>query len=962
MSGSKPHLNTEQKEAVEYNTGPLLIIAGAGTGKTTVIVEKIKHLIHQKLALPEQILGLTFTEKSAYEMEERIDRAMPYGYTQMWIMTFHSFCDRILRNESVHIGLDPGYRLMTESEAIGFMRKNLFKLDLKYFRPLGNPTKFTSGLVAHFSRLADEDITPEEYIRWTESKTFETKEEEQKEKELAKAYKKYEELKVQESKLDFSNLISSTLKLFRARPNVLDQYRKQFKYILVDEFQDTNISQNELVKLLVGKTSYLTVVADDDQSIYKWRGAAISNVIQFRKNYPTIKIVTLTQNYRSTQAILDAAYTLIQYNNPDRLEVQEKIDKRLRSSRRQKGTPPELLYVTRIENEAEAVAKKIAELVKKDKYKYSDFAILLRANNHSEPFVRALYRLGIPYQFLGPGKLFRQPEIKELIAYLKFLTNIDDSTSFYKVLTMEQIGLNGRDVAAIVAYAKRVNLTLFEAAEQINKIFVSPETREKIARFVAMIHRHLKLLPKESAGQILYFFLEDMGMLQKFVEPAAAEYEKSVQNLAKFFDKLKSYEVAHEDSSVFAVTDWIDLSIELGESPIAGDMDWTHENSVNILTVHSSKGLEFPVVFVVNLVANRFPTTERHEQLPIPDELIKEILPEGNYHLEEERRLFYVAATRAKDRLFLTAANYYGEGKREKKISPFVIEMIGPEAIVQTNEVTDQLSILDFAPPPPLPKSPETKKTEINYLSFSQIDTFRICPLHYKLRYIYKIPALPTASQSFGTTLHETLKRFTEALIKGIVPKHEEDFLLELYQTNWIKTGYTSREHEENMKKRGAQYLKAYLKSSLHKPDEPPLALEQAFIFSLIPGFKLGGRIDRIDKTDDGIEIIDYKTTDYLGKKIPTDRELKKNLQLSIYALAAKNVESEIFKKNRDSVSLSLYLLDKGVTVTTTRTQHELETAVDEVLKTKREIESSDFKCSGSPLCLNCEYKLYCES
>lgn len=963
MSGSEPQLNAEQKQAVNYNQGPLLIIAGAGTGKTTVIVEKIKYLIHKKLAQPEQILALTFTEKSAFEMEERIDRALPYGYTQMWIMTFHSFCDRILRNDGIHIGLDPSYRLMTESEATNFIRKNLFKFNLTYFRPLGNPTKFTSGLVGHFSRLADEDISPEEYSRWAAQNKFESGEEKEKVNELAHAYKMYEELKVKESTMDFANLISNTLKLFRARPNVLAQYRKQFKYILVDEFQDTNISQNELVKLLVGKTNYLTVVADDDQSIYKWRGAAISNVIQFRKNYPEIKIVTLTQNYRSTQTILDASYRLIQYNNPDRLEVQEKIDKKLRSARRQKGIEPELIYVNRVENEAESVAKKIAELAAKEKYKYSDFAILLRANNHSEPFVRALYRSGIPYQFLGPGKLFRQPEIKELIAYLKFLNNIDDSTSFYKVLTMDQFAIGGRDIASIISYAKKNNCTLFEATEHNQDLFITPESREKVESIVKMIHRHLSLISKESAGQILYYFLQDSGLLQKFVGSESAQYQKIAQNLARFFDKLKTYEVEHEDASVFAVIEWIDLAVELGESPVAGDFDWSHENAVNILTAHSSKGLEFPIVFVVNLVANRFPTTERHEQIPIPDELIKEILPEGNYHLQEERRLFYVASTRAKDKLFLTASNYYGDGKREKKISPFVIEMIGPEAIVQTQEITDQLSILDFAPPS-TPPDAEKENTigHINYLSFSQIDTFNICPLHYKLRYIYRVPSMATASQSFGTTLHETLKRFNEAIIKGLVKKNYEKYLLELYVANWLKAGYTSREHEESMKKRGENYLKKYLKGPLHHPENPPVSLEQSFIFPLIPGLKIGGKIDRIDKTDEGIEIIDYKTTDYLGKEIPTDKDMKKNLQLSMYALAARHVDFDIFKQNKGAVTLSLYLLDKGLKLSTTRTEDDLEKAVNEILKARREIETSDFECSRAYLCKNCEYKLYCES
>jgi len=345
-------LNKEQLEAVKYKKGPLLIIAGAGTGKTTVITERIKYLIERKLAKPSEILSLTFTEKAAREMEERVDVAMPYGYTQMWISTFHSFCDRVLRDEALHIGLNPRYKLMTQAETVQFVRKNLFKFELKYFRPLGNPTKFVDSMIQHFSRLQDEDIVPEEYLRWARTQNSklpglakrsgagktnnkEEKIEIEKWRELANAYKVYEELKVKEEMMDFGDLIVKTLLLFRQRSNVLSEYRKKFKYVLVDEFQDTNIAQYELVKLLAppNKNGNLTVVGDDSQSIYKFRGAAVSNIVHFMKTYKKAKTVVLTINYRSTQSILDPAYKLIKHNNPDTLEAKLGIDKNLVAQR-----------------------------------------------------------------------------------------------------------------------------------------------------------------------------------------------------------------------------------------------------------------------------------------------------------------------------------------------------------------------------------------------------------------------------------------------------------------------------------------------------------------------------------------------------------------------------------------------------------------------------------------------------
>ncbi|MEJ2347956.1 MAG: ATP-dependent DNA helicase, partial [Patescibacteria group bacterium] len=771
MSGEdKKRLNKEQQEAIKHEKGPLLIIAGAGTGKTTVITERIKYLILSKKVEPSEILALTFTEKAAREMEERVDVAMPYGYTQMWISTFHAFCDRILRQEALHIGLNPKFKLTTEATAIQFIRNNLFVFDLNYFRPLGNPTKFVSGMLQHFSRLQDEDVTPQEYLKYAEKlkrKKKKTKEEDMEAKktmELAKAYRTYDELKVKEGLMDFGDLIVKALALFRQRPNILSSYQKQFKYVLVDEFQDTNHAQNELAILLAGKRKNITVTGDDDQSIYRFRGAAVSNIIHFKKTYPRAKIVVLTKNYRSTQKILDRAHDLIQHNNPDRLEAVEKIDKKLTSERRLEGEDIQFIHTDRVENEADIVAKKIAELVKNEKYDYKDFAVLVRANNHADPFTRAFSRHGLPHQFLGPGRLFKQPEVVDLISYLKVLYNFEDSVAFYRLLSINHFKIPARDLAVIGNYARRFNLSIFETCEKIDDVYVTAETKKKIKKIISLIHSHLKLIKRETAGQLLYYFLEETGLLQKFVNIEAPEADKRAQNVSKFFDRLKTYEVDNEDATVSAVVDWIDLSSELGESPLAVDMDWTEVNAINILTVHSSKGLEFPVVFLVNLVGQRFPTIERREQIPIPEELIKEILPVGDFHIEEERRLFYVGLTRAEDMVFLTAADYYGEGKREKKLSPFIFETLGDSAVsAETGEKHQQLSFLDYTPiskeeKPSIEK--EKGKIHVDYLSYSQIETFKTCPLHYKLRYIFKIPTPPSAPLSFGSSIHAALKDF----------------------------------------------------------------------------------------------------------------------------------------------------------------------------------------------------------
>lgn len=969
-------LNLEQQSAVTFGDGPLLIIAGAGTGKTTVVTERIKHIISEGRATASEILALTFTEKAAREMEERVDVIMPYGYTSMWISTFHKFCDRILRLEALNIGLNPAYRLMTDTDAMMLFRTHLFDFELEYFRPLGNPTKFIVGMLQHFSRLSDEDVNPEQYLEWVaKQKKYKKKRDEEEElelqkyEELANAYKTYHDIKIKEGLLDFGDLITQTLHLFRTRKNVLSFYQKQFRYMLVDEFQDTNIAQNELVSLLAGTKQNITAVCDDDQSIYKFRGAAVSNVLAFRKHFPDAHLIVLSKNYRSTQAVLDASYQLIQFNNPDRLEVKEHINKKLISERKRDGEWPKLIYMDRVENEAEEVAKtikrSIEESEKNDKpYLWKDVAILVRANNHAEPFVRSLSRHGIPFQFLGPGQLFRQPEIKELIAYLSVLQNFENNVGMFSVLSMEYFAIVPRDIVALSNFAKKLNISLFEACEIVAGCRTTIETlpaiddltATKVKDLVVMIRKHIGLVSRESAGQILYYFLSDTGMMKSILNYDAPLDEQKANNISKFFSKLKTYETDHADASVTAVLDWLELSMELGESPLANDSDWIHNNAVNILTVHGAKGLEFPIVFLVNLVGARFPTNVRREQIPIPDALIKEELPEGDYHTEEERRLFYVGMTRAKDMLYLTAANYYGEGKREKKLSPFVYEVLGGQQVVAVQPVADQISLLDWKKDLPVAQQ-SLQPAPITYLSYSQIETFRLCPLHYKLRYMLYIPTPTSASLSFGTSIHNAMKDFYDQHARG--ERVTKKILLDLLHTHWLTAGYESKRYEEEMKKRGEKYLTTYFDTQFNA-NTKIITLEQPFIVPLSregQSLKIGGKIDRIDMLPDGkIEIVDYKTG-----RMPSKREVDTNLQLSMYALAASEIPGAPFGIKPEDITLTLYFFDTNERISTKRTSDQLSLEKMEILNIAKEIESSDFHCSANLLCKTCEYQLFCD-
>lgn len=967
-------LNNEQQQAVIYGDGPLLLIAGAGTGKTTVITKRIQHLILEKGILPRNILALTFTEKAAKEMEERIDVALPYGYTQMWISTFHGFCDRVLRSSSIHIGLDPSYKMLTEAESLLFLREHIFQLHLSYFRPLGNPTKFLQGLLQHFSRLKDEDVTPEEYLHYAQQlakgdDTEATKLELEKVTELAHAYKTYEDLKIKEGVMDFGDLISNTLKLFRTRKNVLSEYQKQFQYILIDEFQDTNFAQNQLALLLAGKKQNITVVGDDDQAIYRWRGAAISNMIQFREHFPKTTIITLTKNYRSTSNILDSAYQLVQYNNPDRLEVKEHINKKLTSERNIVGNPPEYIFTDTADNEAEKVTQKIQELIKEKKYQYKDFAILVRANDHSQLFIRTLERQKIPYQFLGPGQLFHQEEIKDLIAYLKVLYNFDDSSSLYRVLTMQIFHIPARDIASLLNYSKKTNESLFKTLEKKDDIDLSDTGKEKVEKIHDMLKNHLELLPRETAGQILYHFLEESGILPTLLKIDTQEDEIKAQNIAKLFERIKNFESQHDNASVFAVVDWIELSMQMGESPLAASIDWTENNAVNILTIHASKGLEFPVVFIVNLVTQRFPTRERHEQIPLPDNLIKEVLPVGDFHLQEERRLFYVAMTRAKDMLFLTSAQFYGDNqsspsqtKRERKISPFVIDALGQEKVekiqLALSSSKKQLNLLEVfqksTSSTPNAQRP-TPTTPVTYLSYSRIRDFEICPLHYKLKYLLEIPTPQSSAQSYGTSIHSTLAQFYLRQVQG--EKLTTKDIKQILSSCWIKEGYSSKTHEEIAFNQALTTLKNHITNNFDSKNLP-IGLEIPFQFK-VGKLTVGGRIDRIDRIDEKtLEIIDYKT----GNNIPSEKELKDNFQLTLYGLAASEIRDPLYHRKPYELLLSLYYIEQGKKITTVRSREEVERAKETLLQKADEISKSTFTCSHTIFCQNCEYKMLCKT
>jgi len=953
-------LNKEQQEAVTHKGGPLLIIAGAGTGKTTVITHRIAWLLSEGLAKSNEILALTFTDKAAQEMQERVDILMPYGYTDIWISTFHAFGDRLLRENALIAGINPDFKVLTLPEAAVFFREHLFEFSLSYYRPLSEPTRFIEALISLFSRAKDEDISAREYMRFAQELLLESKEnindkalEEAalQQMEIANAYAKYQELLCKHDLLDFGNQFYLSLQLLREHPLILKNYQKQFKYILVDEFQDTNFAQFEIVKLLAGEGKNVTVVADDDQCIYRWRGAAYSNVLNFIQEYPQARKVSLIQNYRSTQDILDAAYRLIQYNNPERFEVKANINKRLVGLSKD-GTPPKHLHFDTGSTEADNVAQIIKKKHSTGEYKYRDFAILVRSNSDAANFLQALNMQDIPWQFSGNQGLYSREEVKLCINFLHVMANLSDSLSLYYLVSCEVYGLALDELGLCAHYAKRRNKPLYQVFQDIDKITqleeLKEETKRKIKDILIDLDKFLKISREQSTGRLLYSFLTETGYLKKLTRNPDAEKEVKVQNLAKFFNLVRDFELLAKEDRVISFVNYLNLLIEAGDDPptVEADLD---TDAVNILTIHKAKGLEFRVVFLVSLVQGRFPWPRRAQPIELPDVLIKEILPTGDYHIQEERRLFYVGMTRAKEELYFTNAEDYG-GKRLRHTSQFVHEALGSEAKALEKKKSKAIETIErFARGPKGPIRADTQEIpegKLISLSYYHIDDYLTCPLKYKYVNILRVPIMEHHTVVYGRAMHLAVSRYFQYKLAG--KKMPLVDLLGTFQSSFDPQGFLDARHQEERFSVGKEALVRFFNAEEQR-DSHPQFIEKDFSF-ILEGNKITGRFDRIDKEGEEAVIMDFKTSQINNQK-DADKRAKESLQLALYALAYKNRFNILPKR------VELYFLESGIIGSSGIGDSQLEKVKEKIKEVSSGIRKRNF--SATPAYMACTYCAY---
>ena len=951
-------LTEAQREAVTHEAGPLLIIAGAGTGKTTVITHRIAYLIATRKARPSEILALTFTDKAAAEMEERVDTLVPYGYADVQISTFHAFGDRLIKENALELGLTPDFRVLTRAEQVIFLRDHLFEFPLKHFRPLGDPTRHLQAMITLFSRLKDEDVGPEEYLAHAEELLAAAGDdaarmEAEEHGELARTYAQYQTLMARLGQIDFGDQIVEVLRLFRTRPHVLRRCQERYRFILVDEFQDTNYAQFEAVKLLAAKHHNLTVVADDDQSVYKWRGAAISNVIGFKEMYPDARDVVLSDNYRCPQAVLDAAYKLIQHNDPDRLEVKYGINKKLKSLASTAGARgPVHLAFDAVTSESDRVAGIIEEEHHKGR-PYKDCAILVRANQDADAFLRALNLRGIPWTFSGNAGLYGRPEIRLLIAFLRSVAHPDDSVSLHYLASSDIYRVPIFDLTECATYADRKHRWLFHVLRALpDEVQLGEEGAAAIRRLIADLERYMELARETPTGELLYQFLVDSGLMTRYAK-APPEQEQEVQNVSKFFTRVRDAARVLQYDNVREFVNHLDALIDAGDDPAVAEAD-TDTPAVPVLTVHKAKGLEWPVVFLVNCVQEKFPTRRRGDALEMPIGLIKDTLPTGDFHLQEERRLFYVGMTRAKEALYLTSAEDMG-GRKKWKTSQFVLEALQLPKDAARPFKAKAIEALQRNAPPPAPENggavPVPPEQELT-VSHNQVDDYQTCPLKYHYIHIKRIPLRQHHSVVYGSAIHKAVEFYLRRRAVGNFTPLEG--FLKAFDDAWRNEGFLTREHEEQRKRAGVEALTRFYHEE-EASGQKPTEVEREFGFALGPT-RVRGRFDRVDDTPEGAVVIDYKSSDVTEQK-KADQRARESLQLKMYALAQKEMTGRL------PARVELRFLESGLAGRHKPTEKNLVEAREAIEAAAAGIRARRFDPTpGYQTCRYCAYNQICPS
>ncbi len=664
-------LNQPQREAVMHTDGPLLLLAGAGSGKTRVLTHRIAYLIEEKHVMPWKIMAITFTNKAAKEMRERVDRLIGAGGEDVWVSTFHSSCVRILRRYIDEIDYDRNFSIYDSDDGKKLIRDIMkeHNIDPKYFKD--------SMILSEISSAKNQLIGPKEFQRQAQG--------DMRKEVISRVYQEYQKRLLKNNALDFDDLLCKTVELFERRPNVLEYYHNLFQYIMVDEYQDTNGVQFRLVKLLADKHRNLCVVGDDDQSIYRFRGADIRNILDFESVYKDAKVIRLEQNYRSSKNILEAANEVIRNNR-------KRKAKKLWTDNEDGEKVSHLLLGSESE-EAKFITSSIEDGVKSGR-SYADYAILYRTNAQSRLLEEGLVRAGIPYRLVGGVSFYQRKEIKDIIAYLKVLNNGTDEIAAKRIINVPKRGIGNTTVARIQEYANLSGVSFMDGVYDIELIPNVSRGKKNVMEFALMMKELKAYVHEGNLKKLMEALLEKTEYIQSLREDDPLKAEDRSDNVGEFVSKVYTYvderEAAGEEAS---------LNGFLEDVALVADIDQMDEDDdkVILMTLHSAKGLEFPIVFMSGMEDGLFPS-----YMSISSGL--------NEDMEEERRLCYVGITRAQSQLYMTSARsrmLYGN-TNYNPVSRFVSEI--PMELLESNAVTGQNDLQGHAMPNPAMEYTRRKK------------------------------------------------------------------------------------------------------------------------------------------------------------------------------------------------------------------------------------------------------------
>src|SRR5579864_2117997 len=966
-------LNPEQRAAAHHGEGPLVVVAGAGTGKTRVITERIRYLLDAQPELTgKEILGLTFTDKAAAEMKHRVvAAARDRGESDaeraeaVTLSTFHSFCNALLQE------LDPDLKPIDKIDHWILLRRNLPLLQLEHYRRLAEPGQFLGDFVDFFSRCQDELVTPDDYQRYVDEQAENFRrvrdampdderrirdEEIGKLQELARAYRASDLLIRERKLLTFGTQIMDAVLRLRADPAYCESLRARYRYILVDEFQDTNIAQLELLWLLGGERPNLVVVGDHRQAIYRFRGASFGSFTIFLKRFASAGAAStdqdllrpLTLNYRSAGRILRVAGQVIRHN-----EKPSNIPEYPLAAVREDGDKVRIVTHPTSEAEAQWVAGELERLHRAGA-KWHTFAVLYRTHAHRDKLVEALKTRKIPFVIKNLSILSHRL-VRDLIAYLRLIDQLSDDVACARVLAMPAWGLEPADLVRLIertAKGKGVSLwdTMLAAQGE-------PHFTEGSRNLGALVELITELRKKARQLTAMELFDELAGALE-ISSVAAAEDRKYFDRLAQF---VRERQPKSETQRLQEFVEYLDYFEQAGGSI---NLEQESGDAVQLMTVHAAKGLEFDHVYILRLVQRSFPAGEKPRVLEFPAELMKEEQPQGSFHIQEERRLFYVAVTRARHRVTLnTVVN------KRSKPSPFLDDIL-MEAQIKRRDVEQLAPTPANAPPAPTEPEPvlfsvPERRARIGsrigewaatyrppvpeplQISPSAIGTLESCPQKYLFNGAWKLRGGPAAAMSFGSVMHNTIKYFIGELAKGhTLPFDEVERKFEL---EWTSAGFEDDYQEQEYKKDGLAQLRVFHASTLASPPAI-IAQEKTFDLPMDNNVVLTGRMDQVNRLGPGEEeIVDYKT----GRPRNEDKA-KKDVQLSVYALAAR----EVFDWN--PARLTLHFLQTNHPVSATRDDKQLKKVREEIQEAAADIRAGEFPAKPGFACRFCDYESIC--